>query len=96
MMLGREIGKMMGMGKGMKERGTRLERREFREVMWIQVSVKYTVQMGQYTSKHYKTTTKPVVDDEIGIVDTKVIVIGSGNFGTCLADHLASLSLFNL
>ncbi|KAI8619350.1 6-phosphogluconate dehydrogenase [Chytriomyces sp. MP71] len=43
--------------------------------------------MGQAYSKRKGTDTSPIVDYN----DTNVLVIGAGNFGTCLADHLAAL-----
>jgi glycerol-3-phosphate dehydrogenase len=32
-----------------------------------------------------------LVPDVMAISDSRVLVLGSGNFGTCLADHLANL-----
>lgn len=46
--------------------------------------------MGQYSSKLLSDSEEAKDSNGSSDVDQKVLVLGAGNFGCCLADHLAS------
>jgi hypothetical protein len=51
--------------------------------------------MGQYTSTLLSESEEAQDSNGIADVDNKVLVLGAGNFGCCLADHLACKSRFS-
>ena len=46
--------------------------------------------MGQYSSKLLSDSEEAKDSNGSSDVDQRVLVLGAGNFGCCLADHLAS------